>query len=145
MMPLSRSSLVVVAMLSVAPVLQNATGPSLDRPCSFVTADDMSALLGTNVTGATDEKFRCKYTVDKGWLETKLLDISLKMTRDIYDYAKAHGKPVPGVGDQAYILGATLVAKVGDVVVDVDGSNVPKPPDTAKLKAIATRIVKLIP
>ena len=145
MMPLSRSSLILVAILNLSPVLQNPTGPSLDRPCSFVTADDMSTLLGTKVTAATDEKFRCKYTVDKGWLETKLLDMSLKMTRDIYDYAKAHGKPVPGVGDQAYILGATLVAKVGDVVVDVDGSNVPKAPDTAKLKAIATRIVKLIP
>jgi hypothetical protein len=67
------------------------------------------------------------------------------MTRDIYDYNKAHGKPVPGVGDQTYQLGATLAAKVGDVLVVVDGSNVPRPPDDARLKAIALKIIKAIP
>ena len=144
-MSLPLSSLLVIAMLGAGSAPQNPNGPSLDRPCSFVTADDMSSLLGTKVTAATDEHFRCKYTVGKGWLETKLLDISLKATRDIYDYVKSHGKPVPGVGDQAYVLGATLAAKVGDVVVDVDGSNLPKPPDTTKLKAIAAKIVQGIP
>jgi len=89
----------------------------------------MSALLGTTVTASTDEHFRCKYTVGNGWLETKLLDISLKITRDIYEYDRVHGKPVPGVGDQAYLLGASLVARRGDVVVSVDGSNLP--PDAA--------------
>ena len=66
-------------------------------------------------------------------------------TRDIYDYNKAHGKAMPGVGDQAYQLGATLAAKVGDVVVVVDGSNVPRPPDNARLKAIALKIIRAIP
>jgi hypothetical protein len=120
-------------------------GPSLDRPCSFVTAAEMSSMLGTRITAATDEHFRCKYVAGNGWLETKLLDISLKITRDIYEYNKAHGKAVPGVGDQAYVLGATLVAKVGDVVVVVDGSNVPSRPDDAKLKAVAAKIVRAIP
>jgi hypothetical protein len=105
----------------------------------------MSALLGVKVSTATDEHFRCKYVVGNGWLETKLMDASLKMTKDIYDYDKAHGKAVPGVGDQAYIFGAAIVAKVGDVVVSVDGSNLPHPPDNAKLTAIATKIVKRIP
>ena len=120
-------------------------GPSLDRPCSFVTAADMASLLGTPVVRATDEHFRCKYTVGKGWLETKLMNIELRITRDIYDYNKAHGRPMPGVGDQAYLLGATLAAKVGDVVVVVDGSNVPRPPDNARLKAIALKIIRAIP
>ena len=105
----------------------------------------MSALLGTAVSAATDEHFRCKYAVGKGWLETKLMDISLKISRDIYEYNKAHGKAVSGVGDNAYVLGATLAVKVGDVLVVVDGSNVPRAPDNAKLKAIATKIVKGIP
>jgi hypothetical protein len=105
----------------------------------------MSSMLGTGITVATDEHFRCKYVVGNGWLETKLLDSSLKITRDIYEYNKAHGKAVPGVGDQAYVLGATLVAKVGDVVVVVDGSNAPRPPDDAKLKAVAVKIVRAIP
>ena len=120
-------------------------GPSLDRPCSFVTAAEMAGLLGTAGVTATDEHFRCKYVVGKGWLETKLMNLELKMSRDIYDYNKAHGKPMPGVGDQAYRLGATLAAKVGDVLVVVDGSNVPRPPDDAKLKAIALKIIKGIP
>ena len=120
-------------------------GPSLDRPCSFVTAADMAGLLGTPVAAATDERFRCKYVVGRGWLETKLMNLELKMTRDIYDYNKAHGKPTPGVGDQAYQLGATLAAKVGDVLVVVDGSNVPRPPNDARLKSIAVKIIKAIP
>lgn len=145
-MSLTLSILISALAGNVIPPAQSAgTAPSLDRPCSFATTDEMSALLGTNVSAATDEHFRCKYVVDKGWLETKLLDIALKMTRDIYDYDKAHGKAVSGVGDQAYVLGATLVSKVGDVVVVVDGSNVPHAPDNAKLKAIALKIVQRIP
>ena len=115
--------------------------PSLDRPCSFVSAAEMAGFLGTPGVTATDEHFRCKYVVGKGWLETKLMNVELKATRDIYDYNKAHGKQIPGVGDQAYQLGATLAAKVGDVLVVVDGSNVPRPPDNARLKAIALKIV----
>jgi len=120
-------------------------GPSLDRPCSFATASQMEDLLGTPVATATDEHFRCKYVVGKGWLETKLMNLELKITRDIYDYNKAHGRAVPGVGDQAYLLGATLAAKVGDVLVVVDGSNVPRAPDDARLRAIAQKIVRAIP
>jgi hypothetical protein len=139
-------SLFLVTLVGLVPALPQTSGtPSLERPCSFVTADEMSALLGTKVAAATDEHFRCKYAVGNGWLETKLLDISLKVTRDIYEYDKAHGKPVSGVGDQAYVLGASLVAKLGDVVVAVDGSNVPHPPDNAKLQAIAMKIIKGIP
>jgi hypothetical protein len=120
-------------------------GPSLDRPCSFVTAERMSTLIGVRVSGATDEHFRCKYAVGTGWLETKMLDASLKIARDTFDYDKAHGKAVPGVADQAYVLGATLVARLGDVLVVVDGSNVPRATDNAKLKAIALEIVRQIP
>ena len=120
-------------------------GPSLDRPCSFVTAAEMAGLLGTPAVTATDEHFRCKYVVGKGWLETKLMNLELKATRDIYEYNRAHGKRVPGVGDQAYRLGATLAAKVGDVLVVVDGSNVPRPTDDARLEAIALKIIKAIP
>ena len=138
------------ALLSIAPqsgaqATRPSDDPSLDRPCSFVTAAQMSGLLGTPVATATDEGFRCKYAVGNGWLETKLMNLELKASRDIYDYNKAHGKPVPGVGDQAYQLGATLTAKVGDVLVVVDGSNVPRLPGDARIKAIALKIAKAIP
>jgi hypothetical protein len=143
-MSLILSPLLALVVLG-AGAQQNANAPSLDRPCSFISASDMTTLLGSKVTAANDEKFRCKYVVEKGWLETKLMDASLKISRDIYDYNKAHGKPVAGVGDQAYVLGATLAAKLGDVLVVVDGSNVPKAPDNARLSAIAVRIIKQIP
>jgi hypothetical protein len=139
------ASLLSVAHRSSAQSARVSDAPSLDRPCSFVTAVEMADLLGTPVATATDEHFRCRYVVGKGWLETKLMNVELKATRDIYDYNKAHGKQIPGVGDQAYQLGATFVAKVGDVVVVVDGSNVPRPPDNARLKAIALKIIKEIP
>jgi hypothetical protein len=130
---------------SSAQASRSSDGPSLDRPCSFVTAAEMAGLLGTPAVTATDEHFRCKYVVGKGWLETKLMNLELKATRDIYEDNRTHGKPLPGVGDQAYQVGATLAAKVGDVLVVVDGSNVPRPPDDARLEAIALKIIKAIP
>ena len=139
------AGLLSVGQQSSAQVSRTSDSPSVDRPCSFVSAADMARLLGTPVSTATDEHFRCKYVVGKGWLETKLMNIELKMTRDIYDYNRTRGKPMPGVGDQAYLVGATLAAKLGDVVVVVDGSNVPRPPDDARLKAIALTIIKAIP
>ena len=139
------AGLLSVASQSSAQESRPSNGPSLDRPCSFVSAAEMARVLGTPVDTATDEHFRCKYVVGRGWLETKLMNLELKMTRDIYDYNKAHGKPTPGVGDQAYQLGATLAAKVGDVLVVVDGSNVPRPPEDGRLKTIALTIIKAIP
>ena len=139
------TALLSVGQRSSAQAARPSDGPSLDRPCSFVTAAEMASLLGTPEVTATDEHFRCKYVVGKGWLETKLMNLELKMTRDIYDYNRTHGKSMPGVGDQAYQVGATLAAKVGDVLVVVDGSNVPRPPDDARLKAIALKIIKAIP
>jgi hypothetical protein len=139
------AALLAIGSRSGAQASRPSDGPSLDRPCSFVTAAEMAGLLGTPVASATDEHFRCKYVVGDGWLETKLMNVELKMTRDIYDYDKAHGTLVPGVGDQAYQLGATLAAKVGDVVVVVDGSNVLRPPGDARIRAIALKIIKAIP
>lgn len=145
---MSSAAAVLFLAVNAAPSLPLAGAPlqpSLDRPCSFATAAEMASLLGTPVTAATDEHFRCKYVVGKGWLETKLMNLELKISRDIFDYDKAHGKPMPGVGDQAYVLGATLVAKVGDVLVVVDGSNAPRVASDARLKAIALKIIRAIP
>jgi len=122
-----------------------AAAPSLDRPCSFATAAEVSALIGATVSSASDEHFRCKYNIGGGWLESKLMDYALKASRDIYDYDKAHGKAAPGVGDQAYILGATLAAKLGDVIIVVDGSNMPRPPADGRLIAVAKKIIAGIP
>ena len=134
-----------VAVMAVSyAAAQAPAAPSVDRPCSFASAGEVSSALGVTISAANDEHFRCKYTSGSGWVETKLLDYSLKISKDIYEYNKAHGKPVAGIGDQAYLLGATLAAKVGDVIVVVDASNLPKA-DTAKLKPLAMTIVRRIP
>jgi hypothetical protein len=138
-------TLLLAVILGAPLATQSTPAPSLDRPCSFVSAADMSTLIGTPVSGVVDEKFRCKYAVGSGWLETKLMDASLKITRDIVDYNKARGQAIPGVGDQAYVLGATLAVKLGDVVIVVDGSNMPRPASNAALKAVAQKIIRLIP
>ena len=135
----------LLSIASQSSAQSSPESPSLEKPCSFVSAAEMTGLLGKPVATATDEHFRCKYVVGNGWLETKLMNLELKMSRDIFDYNKAHGKAVAGVGDQAYQLGATLAAKVGDVLVVVDGSNVPKGANDAQLKAIALKIIKAIP
>lgn len=119
--------------------------PSLDRPCSFATVAEVSGLIGATVSSASDEHFRCKYNIGSGWLETKLMDYALKASRDIYEYDKAHGQAAPGVGDQAYLLGATLAAKRGDVIVVVDGSTMPRPAADARLIALARKIIAGIP
>lgn len=121
-----------------------AAAPSLERPCSFITAAEMSTLLGTTVT-MQDDRFRCKYVSGQGWLQVELLNVELRGTRDIFDYDKAHGKAVPGVGDQAYIFGAAIVSKVGDVVIAVDGNNLPRKATDQQLKAIALKIAHAIP
>lgn len=133
-------TLLLAAIMSFA-----QPAPSLDRPCSFVSAAEMTTLLGATVSAATDEKFRCKYTVGSGWLETKLMDFSLKMTKDILEYNKARGAAVPGIGDQAYVLGATLAVRLGDLIIVVDGANLTRPPSNATLKGIAQKIIRLIP
>ena len=121
------------------------TAPSPNRPCSFATTAEVSSLIGARVASAADERFRCKYLLADGWFETKLMDYGLKASRDIYDYNKARGKATAGVGDQAYILGATLAAKVGDVVIVVDAANMRRPPGDAKLVAVARKIASRIP
>jgi hypothetical protein len=124
---------------------QASSAPSLDRPCSFASAAEVSGLIGATVSSASDEHFRCKYNIGTGWLETKLMNYALKASRDIFDYDKAHGKAAPGVGDQAYILGATLAAKLGDVIIVVDGSNMPRPPADGRLIAVAKKMIAGIP
>ena len=128
--------------VSTAPAA--ATGPSVERPCSFLTAPEMSALLGRTVT-VQDEGFRCKYVQGDGWLQVELMEFAGGSAQQIYTYDKAHGTAAPGVGDEAYLFGAAIVAKVGDALLAVDGNNLPQPPPDATLTAIAKAIASRVP
>ena len=148
---MSKSSVLFAVLASATLAFARAASevtpvaPSPDRPCSFATTAEVSSLIGSGVASAADERFRCKYQLADGWFETKLMDYGLKASRDVYEYNKARGKPIAGVGDQAYILGATLAVKLGDVVIVVDASNMRRPPGDAKLVAVARKIVSRIP
>jgi len=65
------ASLLSVASGLNAQTPQSSNAPSVDHPCSFITAGEMAGLLATPVASAADERFRCKYAVGKGWIETK--------------------------------------------------------------------------
>jgi hypothetical protein len=121
-----------------------AGGPSVEQPCSFITAGEMSRLLGVTAT-VQDDGFRCKYLVGDGWLEVELMEFGSASAAPIWDYDKAHGTAAAGVADEAYIFGATLAAKLGDVLIDVNGDELPQPPDDATLQAITQQIVQQIP
>jgi hypothetical protein len=136
----SPSSTVVPA--STAPT-EAGGRPSVEQPCSFITAAEMSEILGASAT-VQDEGFRCKYLVGDGWLQVELMEFSSASAAEIWDYDKTHGTAAAGVGDEAYIFGAAIVAKLGDVFLAVDGNNLPQPADDATLTAIATTILTQI-
>jgi hypothetical protein len=97
-------------------------GPSVDAPCSMISADEVSAILGAAVEQA-DEGYRCKYLAGADYVTVKLTDSSLQGSQDSFQYAADHGSLPPGLGDGAALLGLTLFVNVGDVQVVVDGSN----------------------
>jgi hypothetical protein len=131
----------IVASSSVP--AEGAGSPSVEQPCSFITAAEMSDILGVSAT-VQDESFRCKYLVGDGWLQVELMEFSSASAAEIWGYDKAHGTAAAGVGDEAYIFGAAIVAKLGDVFLAVDGNNLPQPADDATLTAIATKILTQI-
>jgi hypothetical protein len=134
-----------IAPVSHAVPTDSATAGIADvtRQCSFLTAAEVSAALGGSAT-VSDLGFRCKYLVGTGYLQLELLDASLANTQQIYDYDKHHGTPVSGIGDEAYIFGAAIVVKVGDVVVALDGNNLSPPAGNAALTTLATKVVSRI-
>jgi len=89
----------------------------------MITAAEVSDIVGFAVT-AHDEQFRCKFVDAKnGWLELELMEWTSRSAHDICSYAPDKRTAVPGVGDSASNLGAEVCAKVGDVAIIVDASN----------------------
>jgi hypothetical protein len=89
----------------------------------MVSAAEVSGILGFTVT-AVDEQFRCKFVDDKqGWLSLELMESTSRSAKSICDYAPDKRTVVPGVGDKASYLGATVCVILGDVAIIVDGPN----------------------
>ena len=101
-----------------------AAAPDITKPCSMISAAEVSAIVGFPVTAA-DEGYRCKFTDAKsGWLSLSLMEAQLKSAKDICDYAPAKRTNVAGVGDRTSYLGSTVCTILGDVAIIVDGASV---------------------
>lgn len=127
-------------------VTTGSTGgaPDVTKPCTFVTADQVSGVLGQPVT-LEDQGYQCRFNKDTGWLDVEVLNPELQNTKDTYDYAKEHGTPVSDVGDESYIFGATQLTKVGDVVIEVNGADFPDPVSNAMLTQLTRQIAAKVP
>jgi len=101
----------------------SGSGADIKRPCSMITAAEVSGIVGFTVT-AHDDQFRCKFVDGKtGWLSLELMESTSRSARDICEYAPDKRTAVPGVGDAASYFGATACVKLGDVAIIVDGAN----------------------
>ena len=137
-------AVVTTAPPALGTVAAAASGPDVSQACSFMTADEMSAALGTTVT-VTDEGFRCKYNdPNGGWLQVELNPMDMTFSQDDLQYAKDNGEAVPGIGDEAYKFGQGMHVKIGDVYLVVEGGNLSSGV-TADVNAIATTIASRIP
>jgi hypothetical protein len=121
-----------------------ASGPDVTKPCSFLSDAEVAAIVNVQVQGQ-DEGFRCRYFAGANWLQVELMEASSASSQQIFDYDKQHGTAAPGLGDEAYFFGAQVVAKLGDVLVDVDGSNLDQAPSNDQLNALAGKIISRIP
>lgn len=118
----------------------------------MITAAEVSGIVGFPVT-AHDEGFRCKFVDAKnGWLELELMESTSRSAKDICEYGGTKRTAVPGVGDSASFLGATVCVKLGDVAIIVDASNLAvdspeihrRPPETPEIR-VAKLVVSRIP
>jgi hypothetical protein len=119
---------------ATAPASPAAPGSGYDvrRPCSMITAAEVSEILQFPVT-ANDEQYRCKFVDAKnGWLSLELMEASSRGAKETCEYAPDKRTAVPGVGDSASYFGATVCVKLGDVAIIVDGANLAEHSDALR-------------
>jgi hypothetical protein len=118
-------------------------------PATVVTADDAGAALGEPV-GAAEALFEqplpvgrmrgCRYAAASG--ERASVSVFTAAGETVKLLSRVHrrfGEAVPGVGDQAWLRGDTIVVVRGDVMVSirVQGRHVPERPVALKRLAAA--------
>ena len=104
-------------------------GPLAGEPCSFLTAEQVTTIVGTAPVEIAERAGRgdCDYWLDAA--KTQKINIGVTTGADgaaLFESTKALGEflPVPNLGDDAYMqvlegLGTIVVAKQGDSVVSV--------------------------
>jgi hypothetical protein len=117
---------------TAAPAPTPGSGYDVRRPCSMITAAEVSSILQFPVT-AHDEQYQCKFVDAKnGWLSLELMEASLRNAKEICEYAPDKRTVVPGVGDSASYFGGNACVKLGDVAIIVDGSNLGERSDATR-------------
>jgi hypothetical protein len=126
---------------------QPTTGPVAGEPCSFLTSEQLAAVVGTAPIEIKERAGRgdCDYWLDAA--KTSKVNIGVTMGPDgvtLFDSTKALGEPVavPSLGDEAYSislgtdLGTLVMVKQGDAVVAVQVLTTAEPAEQA-IRAIA--------
>lgn len=108
---------------------QPTTGAVAGEPCSFLTAEQVTAIVGTAPVEIKERAGRgdCDYWLDAA--KTSKVNIGVSTGADgaaLFESSKALGEtlPVPNLGDDAYMLvldglGTLVVVKSGDSVAAV--------------------------
>ena len=108
---------------------QPTAGAAAGEPCSFLTAEQVTTIVGTAPVEIAERAGRgdCDYWLDAA--KTQKINIGVTTGADgaaLFESTKALGEflPVPNLGDDAYMqvlegLGTIVVAKQGDSVVSV--------------------------
>ena len=110
-------------------VADPTTGPVAGEPCSFLTAAQVTEIVGTAPVEIAERAGRgdCDYWLDAA--KTAKVNVGVTTGADgaaLFESSKALGEilPVPNLGDDAYMLvldglGTIVMAKAGDSVVSV--------------------------
>jgi hypothetical protein len=139
---------------SAKPVEQSAAAPAAEasaplpekveaKACDMVPQAEMSAILGSAVVAAADDrssrKTKCVYTaasgispyvefsVDWGGGEASMTAMGMLGKKE-----KGINNPYDGIGDQAFSIGPTLMIRSGEDLVTLVFSGVDDAPATAK-------------
>lgn len=113
------------------------------KACELVTADEMSAILGSTVSGEPNEgssgKTECIYKAVAGvspYVEFSIEwgegEAALKAAGTMNQHEPGIADPYHGIGDEAVSVGPTLMIRSGDDLVRIVFSGVDDAPATAR-------------
>jgi hypothetical protein len=104
--------------------------------CTYISRDEVEAVLGSPVTDGVEEGTRCTFSPGEGAISGAVIDVTWHGGSDAMRHALARkqafgltAQSIPGVGDEAMFgLPSTLYVRKGDsfLMVDVHPSDNPQ-------------------